>query len=112
MAATAATGEMKAETPKIVHNKKSGKFETEDKEAYLQYVMREGGRVMDIVHTFVPSSKRGLGMASHLCSAAFSHAGSNSISVIPTCSYVSDTFLDRNPSWKSIVHSADHKSNI
>ncbi|CAI0393113.1 unnamed protein product [Linum tenue] len=44
---------------------------------------------MDIVHTFVPPSKRGLGMASHLCVAAFRHAGANSISVIPSCSYVS-----------------------
>ncbi|CAI0393114.1 unnamed protein product [Linum tenue] len=28
-------------------------------------------------------------MASHLCVAAFRHAGANSISVIPSCSYVS-----------------------
>ncbi|CAN0892393.1 Acetyltransferase At1g77540 [Linum grandiflorum] len=92
-ASAAAIGEEKTETPKIVHNEKEGKFETEDKKAYLQYVTREGGRVMDIVHTFVPSSKRGLGMASHLCNAAFQHAGSNSVSVIPTCSYVSVILL-------------------
>ncbi|CAN0892391.1 hypothetical protein LINGRAHAP2_LOCUS17511 [Linum grandiflorum] len=32
-------------------------------------------------------------MASHLCNAAFQHAGSNSVSVIPTCSYVSVILL-------------------
>ncbi|CAN1847907.1 hypothetical protein LINPERHAP1_LOCUS38713, partial [Linum perenne] len=39
--------------------------------------------------SIVPSSKRGLGIASHLYSVAFNHAGTNSISVIPTCSCVS-----------------------
>ncbi|CAI0393112.1 unnamed protein product [Linum tenue] len=109
--ASTETAAAKPETPAILHNEKDGKFETEDKEAYLQYVMRKE-KVMDIVHTFVPPSKRGLGMASHLCVAAFRHAGANSISVIPSCSYVSDTFLPRNPSWGSIVDSGDPKSSI
>ncbi|KAK6939881.1 Yjdj-type Gcn5-related N-acetyltransferase [Dillenia turbinata] len=100
------------EVPKIVWNERQQKFETEDKEAYLQYVMRKDGKVMDIVHTFVPRSKRGLGLASHLCVSAFTHAKSHTLSVIPTCSYVSDTFLPRNPSWNSVVHSDDLKSNI
>ncbi|KAL8196165.1 hypothetical protein R6Q57_025165 [Mikania cordata] len=65
------------------------RFETEDKKAYLQYELRNGGKVMDIIHTFVPSSKRGLGLASHLSVAAFNHAQSNSLLVIPTCSYIS-----------------------
>ncbi|XP_065847277.1 acetyltransferase At1g77540-like [Euphorbia lathyris] len=99
-----------AEAPKIVWNQNQNRFETEDKEAYLDYVVREDGKVMDIVHTFVPRSKRGLGMASHLCIAAFNHAKSHSMSVIPTCSYVSDTFLPRNISWNSVVYSADVKS--
>lgn len=77
------------EGPEIVWNESGRRFETEDKEAYIQYVLREDGKVMDLVHTYVPSSKRGLGMASHLCVAAFNHAKSHSISVIPTCSYVS-----------------------
>ncbi|KAJ0541282.1 putative acyl-CoA N-acyltransferase [Helianthus annuus] len=47
---------------------------------------------MDIIHTFVPSSKRGLGLPSHFSVAAFNHAQSNKLSVIPTCSYISVTF--------------------
>ncbi|XP_021909765.1 acetyltransferase At1g77540-like isoform X2 [Carica papaya] len=78
-----------AEAPKIVWNERQKRFETEDKQAYLQYVPRSNGKVMDIVHTYVPSSKRGMGLASHLCIAAFNHAKSRSISVIPTCTYVS-----------------------
>ncbi|CAB4297412.1 unnamed protein product [Prunus armeniaca] len=78
-----------AEAPKIVWNEAKRRFESEDQKAYIEYVLRENGKVMDLVHTFVPSSKRGLGLASHLCVAAFNRAKSNSISVIPTCSYVS-----------------------
>ncbi|KDP32810.1 hypothetical protein JCGZ_12102 [Jatropha curcas] len=109
MATTAAAAEG---APKIVWNEKETRFETEDKEAYIEYVLRNDGKVMDLVHTYVPSSKRGLGMASHLCLAALTHAKSNSISIIPSCSYVSDTFLPRNPSWKSVVYSEEPKSNI
>eukprot|EP00258_Populus_trichocarpa_P019113 XP_006383585.2 LOW QUALITY PROTEIN: acetyltransferase At1g77540 [Populus trichocarpa] len=81
---------------------------TEDKEAYIEYVLVNDGKVMDIahlcaiLHTYVPRSKRGLGMASHLCVAAFDH---------PTCSYVSDTFLPRNPSWNPLV-SEELKSSM
>ncbi|XP_051139309.1 acetyltransferase At1g77540-like [Andrographis paniculata] len=97
---------------KIVWNEKDRKFETEDKEAYLEYEMRgDGGKVMDITHTYVPPSKRGLGLAAHLCVAAFTHARNHSCSVVPTCSYVSDTFLPRNPDWNSIVHKEDGGSS-
>ncbi|XP_031406642.1 acetyltransferase At1g77540 isoform X2 [Punica granatum] len=99
MEAAAAAGRRgwAAETPKIVWNQSQQRFETEDRKAYLEYVLRDGGQVMDIIHTFVPPSKRGLGLASLLCSAAFDHAKSHSMSVMPTCSYVSpyvSSFLD------------------
>ncbi|XP_027330930.1 acetyltransferase At1g77540-like [Abrus precatorius] len=96
----------------VAWNEAQQRFETEDKEAYVEYVIRLNGKVMDLVHTFVPPSKRGLGLASLLCVAAFQHAQSHSLSIIPTCSYVSDTFLPRNPSWKSVVHTEGAKSNI
>ncbi|XP_028775021.1 acetyltransferase At1g77540 [Neltuma alba] len=98
--------------PKIVLNERQHKFETEDKESYIQYVLRNDGKVMDLIHTFVPSSKRSLGLASHLCVAAFRHAQSHSLSVIPTCSYVSDTFVPRNPSWRSVLYTEGGKSNM
>ncbi|XP_057795757.1 acetyltransferase At1g77540 [Salvia miltiorrhiza] len=102
---------MAEEKKKIVWNEREKKFETEDKKAYLEYEMR-GSKVMDITHTYVPPSKRGLGLAADLCAAAFNHAHNHSLSVIPTCSYVSDTFLPRNPNWNSIVHKEESKSSI
>ncbi|KAK6246211.1 hypothetical protein QUC31_000980 [Theobroma cacao] len=111
MATRGATGNS-LEAPKIAWNETQRRFETEDKKAYVEYVLRQDGKVMDIVHTFVPSSKRGMGLASHLCVAAFNHAKSHSLSIIPSCSYVSDTFLPRNPSWNTLLYSEDLKSNI
>jgi hypothetical protein len=52
---------------------------------------------MDLVHTFVPPSKRGFGLASHLTLAAFNHASSHSLSVIPTCSYISVSSFSHTP---------------
>lgn len=84
------------DAPKIIWNEAQQRFETEDKKAYLQYVIKNGGKIMDMIHTFVPSSKRGLGLASHLCVAAFNHANAHSLSVIPSCSYISVSFLFSN----------------
>ncbi|OIV97951.1 hypothetical protein TanjilG_12708 [Lupinus angustifolius] len=98
--------------PLILWNESNKRFETEDKEAYVEYVLRQNGKVMDLLHTFVPSSKRGLGLAYHLCVAAFQHAKSHSLFVIPTCSYISDTFIPRNPSWNSVLYTGGGQSNI
>lgn len=87
---------------RIVWNPSCKRFQTEDKEAFLEYELR--GEVMDITHTYVPPSKRGLGLAAQLCSAAFQHAQQHSLSVIPSCSYVSETFLPRNPAMKALVN--------
>ncbi|KAB1206150.1 hypothetical protein CJ030_MR7G014295 [Morella rubra] len=108
---THGAGEAAPEAPKILWNEAQHRFETVDKKAYIQYVLRDEGKVMDLVHTFVPSSKRGLGLASHLCVAALNHAKSRSVSIRPTCSYVSDTFLPRNPSWNCLLYSEDVKTN-
>nr|GMD87800.1 acetyltransferase At1g77540 [Ipomoea batatas]GME01327.1 acetyltransferase At1g77540 [Ipomoea batatas] len=100
------------EAPKIIWNERSQRFETDDKKAYLEYELKHGGTTMDILHTYVPPSKRGLGLAALLSESAFSHAKAHSLSVIPSCSYISDTFLPRNPSWNSVLYKQDTKSNI
>ncbi|WOL11164.1 hypothetical protein Cni_G19925 [Canna indica] len=108
----------------IVWNEKGERFETVDKEAFLQYHLRDVDRVanpdqerkaaaaMDIVHTYVPRSKRGMGLAARLCDAAFAHAQCHSMLVIPTCSYISDTYLPRNPEWNSLVYNGGPKSSM
>eukprot|EP00252_Welwitschia_mirabilis_P019409 TRINITY_DN4484_c0_g1_i3.p1 TRINITY_DN4484_c0_g1~~TRINITY_DN4484_c0_g1_i3.p1 ORF type:complete len:119 (-),score=18.59 TRINITY_DN4484_c0_g1_i3:486-842(-) len=76
-------------------NPSRNRFETQDKKCYLEYQMiAEGGAegavtAIDLIHTYVPPSRRGRGTAALLCSAAFNHARQNSLLVVPSCSYVS-----------------------
>lgn len=65
------------------------------KEAFLLY--RISGNAMDIYDTFTPSELRGRGIAEQLALAAFKYAKENNLRIIPTCPYISDTFLKRHP---------------
>eukprot|EP00252_Welwitschia_mirabilis_P019408 TRINITY_DN4484_c0_g1_i2.p1 TRINITY_DN4484_c0_g1~~TRINITY_DN4484_c0_g1_i2.p1 ORF type:complete len:110 (-),score=12.88 TRINITY_DN4484_c0_g1_i2:269-598(-) len=91
-------------------NPSRNRFETQDKKCYLEYQMiAEGGAegavtAIDLIHTYVPPSRRGRGTAALLCSAAFNHARQNSLLVVPSCSYVSETFIPRHPDLKAFVH--------
>ncbi|KAF8762557.1 hypothetical protein HU200_009332 [Digitaria exilis] len=101
-------GERKVEAPlpeteRIVWREDAGRFETPDGEAFLQYRLPSPA-VMDMVHTYVPRSKRGQGVAARLCDAAFAHARDRGMRVVPTCSYISDTYLPRNQVFKELVH--------
>ena len=84
----------------IVWDAAKRRFATEDGLAYLEYKLRgsnsKGKQVMDVVHTYVPAKKRGLGIAGELCKAAFTHAKDHDMLVIPTCTYVSVSFHDQN----------------
>ena len=70
-------------------------------EACLMY--RRSGKTLDLYHTYVPEVFRGRGIAEKLCKAAFEHAKKEGLSVIPSCSYVSDYYLKRHPEYEPIV---------
>jgi predicted GNAT family acetyltransferase len=66
-------------------------------EARLTYTLTPGsggsGGIMDLRHTFVPDSFRGQGTAGRLATTACEFAASRGLSIVPTCSYIRDTFL-------------------
>ncbi|CAN6235021.1 unnamed protein product [Urochloa humidicola] len=108
MAKEGGAGEQDVEAPppeagQIVWREDAGRFETPDGEAFLEYRLPSPA-VMDMVHTYVPRSKRGQGLAARLCDAAFAHARGHGMRVVPTCSYISDTYLPRNPALKELVY--------
>jgi predicted GNAT family acetyltransferase len=70
-------------------------------EARLMY--RLSGKEMDLYHTFVPETLRGRGLAEKLCEAAFEYAKAHSLSVIPSCSYVSGAYLERHPELRPLI---------
>jgi len=51
--------------------------------------------VLEITHTLVPPAFRGKGVAALLCDAAFAYARAAGMTVRPTCTYVSDTYLKK-----------------
>jgi uncharacterized protein len=96
------------ETESIVWREDKGRFQTPDGEAFLQYRLLDGrgapaAAVMDLVHTYVPRSKRGQGLAARLCDAAFAHARARGMRVLPTCSYISVSITTR-PMPLSALH--------
>ena len=117
MAKQGGAGEREAAEDSIVWREAARKFETQDGEAFLEYRLvvqprTSSGRggaspaAMDMVHTYVPGSKRGRGLAARLCEAAFAHARSHGMRVIPTCSYISVTSSTLNspvPDAKSVL---------
>ena len=58
---------------------------------------------MDMDHTITPESMRGRGIAEHVTLAAFQFCEREGYRVIPTCTYISDTFLSRHPELRPLV---------
>ena len=94
---------MSPESVTIVHDETSHRFlaAIEGQEAYLSYRTLDG--VLDFYYTYVPEVFRGHGIAEQLCKSGFEYAKANSLKVIPTCPYISDTYLKRHPEYKSLT---------
>ena len=71
--------------------------------AVLGYNIDEQSGVLDIEHTRTPAEMRGQGVAEKLCAAAFEHARSKSLKVLPSCSYVRDRYLPKHTEAQSIA---------
>ena len=59
--------------------------------------------ILDITSTRVPSAFRGKQIAAKLADEAFNYANKEQYLVKPSCSYIADTYLEKNPEKKSIV---------
>ena len=90
---------MAAEEITITHDQSSHRFLAAlgGYEACLMY--RLNGRDIDLYHTYVPEIFRGKGIAEKLCKTAFEYAKTNTLTVIPSCSYISDAYLKRHPEY-------------
>ena len=87
----------------VLHDREAQRFcvKLEGYEACLMY--RREGNTIDLYHTYVPEVFRGQGIAEKLCKAAFEHAKKEGAHVVPSCSYISDTYLKRHPEYEPIV---------
>eukprot|EP01083_Nonionella_stella_P197556 726239_1 len=71
--------------------------------ARLLYKINRAHTYIDLEHTEVPVDMRRRGVAALLTEEAFRFAKRKNFAVIPSCTYISGTFLDRNPHWRAIV---------
>jgi predicted GNAT family acetyltransferase len=94
----------------VDHDVQSHRFraQLQGYEACLMY--RQQGAEIDLYHTYVPEVFRGRGLAERLGKAAFEHAKQQKLTVIPSCSYISDYYLKRHPEYEPIVK-RDRTSN-
>ena len=75
-----------------------------DGEAELSYV--DEGKVLDLVHTFVPPGHRGEGIGEALVEEALAHARSNGLQVRPSCPYVRSWLEEHPEAGEGIVERA------
>ncbi len=87
----------------VQHDKAGSRFciKMQGYEACLMY--RLTGKELDLYHTYVPEVFRGRGVAEQLCKAGFEYAKANTLTVIPSCSYISDAYLKRHPEYQPLT---------
>jgi predicted GNAT family acetyltransferase len=86
----------------VRHNAGERRFEVviDGQLARADYQLVDG--VMHLVHTEVPPPLEGRGIAAQLVRAAFAHAQSAGLKVLPACSYVRD-YVRRHPATRPLL---------
>ena len=94
---------MMTEPVEVIHDAPAQRFcaKLQGYEACLMY--RPLGKELDLYHTYVPEVFRGRGIAEKLCKAAFEYAKAQGLSVLPSCTYVSDAYLKRHPEYEALT---------
>jgi predicted GNAT family acetyltransferase len=86
------------------HSAETHRFEIDlgaDGVAYLAYEPLAGD-VLDLQHTIVPEGGQGRGVGTALVEAAFAHARTNGLRVVPSCPFVAD-WLEAHPEGADVV---------
>src|SRR5690348_17067687 len=94
--------EINADSLEVVDNRKANRFEIRlgDEFAFVTY--RRSDSKIAYVHTEVPESLEGHGIAARLARHALDFARANGLDVIPLCPYVS-AYIGRHPEYADIV---------
>ena len=92
-----------AETPTVVMNEQTHRFEVtaEGQTAFAEYRLKDG--VLTLPHTVVPEALGGRGIAGALAEAALSYARAKGLLVKPTCPFIA-SYIDRHPEWRDVLH--------
>ena len=86
----------------IEHNAPQQRFEAYVDGLLCRCDYRMSGSTMLMVHTEVPRRLEGRGIAAALVHAAFEHAASAGLKVVPACSYVR-AYARRHPETQALL---------
>ena len=89
----------------VENNEAAKRFEArvDGKVAFIQYRYEKDRIVM--IHTEVPDSLGGRGLAGKLAHAALEYARAEGLKVVPLCPYVA-SYIRKHPEYQSLVHQA------
>jgi len=92
----------------VQHDEKQSKFyalaaSTADGEAVIEYEKRGG--TYDLLHTFVPPSLRGQGVADELARQTLDQIRSEGGRIVPSCPFIR-SFVERHPEYRDLVATA------
>jgi len=87
----------------VEHDEKNHRFlvRVEGEEAVLAY--SQEGTVLNFYRTFVPEHLRGQGIAEKIVKAGFDYAREKGFRVLPTCPYISQSFLKRYEEYRTLL---------
>lgn len=93
---------MKYEDVALQDNESAQCFELwiDDQRSFIEYETRD--KKVYLVHTEVPSTMEGRGIAAALVEKTFQHLEKQGKKAVPHCAYI-QTFLRRHPEWERIV---------
>lgn len=83
-------------------NEQENQFElhTQEGVAFLEFI-REGKKIY-LTHTETPEALRGKGIAAKLVAQSLQYAKDNTLTVVPSCSYVAH-YINNDPEWNSLL---------
>lgn len=91
----------------VIHNEKKRRFEIElgREYAFISYAWYAGN--MAFMHTFVPESARGKGLAPIMAKFGLDYARSKGLQIMVYCPFVAK-FIKRNPEYEALKNPKYH----
>lgn len=87
-------------TFKVNEQQNQFEFHNEGHVAFLEYI-KEGKKIY-LTHTEAPKELQGTGAAKELVKKALQYSRENSLTVVPSCSYVAN-YVNKNTEWRDVL---------
>ena len=86
----------------LINNEAEHRFEMEIEDQYAFIDYSKTGDTYLLIHTEVPESLRGQGVAAALVEKTFAYLEENQLKMRPFCAYI-QAYLKTHPDWKRLI---------